>query len=113
VKLTWDQFLAPKLIELGENALMNCSGITWVDAPECAKIGTQPFSGCQITHAHLGKITTLPSTIFANSPIKSIELPACTTLNNSALLGCGFLTHVVIPNCTKIGTKAFYDTSLS
>lgn len=109
VKLTWDLFLAPKLVELGENAFMNCTGITWVDASECAKVGTQPFSGCQLTYANLGKLTALPSTVFANSPIKSIELPACTTLNSSAFMGCGSLTHVVIPNCTKISAKAFYE----
>jgi hypothetical protein len=33
----------------------------------------------------------------------------CATINSSALIGCGSLTHVTIPNCTKISAKAFYE----
>jgi hypothetical protein len=50
--------------------------------------------------------------MFNDTPLGALDLPECTTLDNSALFGRG-LTHVSLPKCTKISTKALGENNIT
>lgn len=110
--LTWELFIAPNITSFADNAFDGCGALGYIDAPRCATIGQTPFTGCSISYANFGKVTKLTSTMFNDTPLRALDLPECTTLDNSALYGRG-LTHVSLPKCTKISTKALGENNIT
>lgn len=48
---------------------------------------------------------------FAYQSVKNVNLPAVTTISNSAFISCYALENINIPNCTSIGLYAFQSCS--
>lgn len=83
-----------KVIGIGENAFMGCSGLISIEIPAgVTSIGNYAFCGC--------------------SGLTSIEIPAgVTSIGNYAFMGCSGLTSIEIPaGVTSIGDYAFYSCS--
>lgn len=110
--LKWNFFIAPNITSIADNAFEECENLGFIDAPKCATIGNTPFTSCTISYACFGKVTKLTSAMFNDTPLRVLDLPECTTLDNSALYGRG-LTHVSIPKCTKISTKALGGNNIT
>jgi hypothetical protein len=77
---------------LGQNAFQNCTSLATIDVGNVTEIGTQVFTGAQIT---------------------SIDLPSTTLIGNLAFFNCDKLASINIPVVEQINTGAFNNTALT
>ncbi|MDE6048239.1 MAG: leucine-rich repeat protein, partial [Paramuribaculum sp.] len=128
------------VVEIAENALKNCSGITDITIPNsvtsigssafygCSSladitipnsvtsIGDEAFYGCSSLTAItiLSSVTSIGKKVFYNcSGLTDITLPnSVTSIGEYAFYGCSSLTDITLPNSvTSIGEYAFYGCS--
>ena len=72
-------------------------------------MGGSAFCGCTKLEKVIGleSIKSIPSGAFCETVVKSVDLPQCTTIDDSAFSGCISLQSVDLPVCATIGGSAF------
>jgi hypothetical protein len=86
-----------------------------VTAIAAADSHTSPFYYySNLTSLSSAKIVTVVDLAFANTSLKTVSLPAATTLGAEVFDNCLLLTTIDLPLVTSIGNKAFwYCTSIT
>ena len=128
----------PLLTSIGSSAFTNCTGLKTVNFSEVTSVGSNAFSGCiSLGSVSVPKATSVSSNAFTNCPIRSLALPALTSLSNgisanygageiditkqvtissSAFSNCYNLTSLVLRSatmCSLQGTGAFSNTPIA
>ena len=99
---------------IGEYAFLNCIGLTSVTIGNgVTSIGTAAFSDCSsLTSVTIGNgVTSIGNSAFAGCSLTSVTIPdSVTSIGSSAFNRCRGLTGVTIPdNVTSIEESAFED----
>ena len=99
---------------IGDNAFLDCSGLTSVTIPDSVtSIGEYAFLNCiGLTSVTIGNgVTSIGNSAFAGCSLTSVTIPdSVTSIGSSAFNRCRGLTGVTIPdNVTSIEESAFED----
>ena len=100
---------AKKVMNIGENAFYNCTGLTDVDFAEVTTIGARAFRGCK----KLGTVNFQKATIIGVSAfhdciaLETVFIPKVQVIESSTFQGCTTLKTVDVSSATTIGASAF------
>ena len=106
-----------EVIEIGNYAFRNCSGLTSITIPgSLTSIGQQAFRNCiGLTSITIpGSVTSIGELAFSGcSGLTSITIPeSVTSIGQQAFSSCSGLTSITIPGpVTSISEWVFYDCS--
>lgn len=97
-----------------ERTFCECELLSSLTAPNLKNIGNFSFYNCKsLGNINLNNVQSVSNYAFANSVIKTADLPNCTFLGNAVFNKCDDLVSVNIPLVTKIMPEEFnYCTSL-
>ena len=97
---------------IGAYAFCNCYGITSLSIPNVTSVGTNAFQYCKnIERLDVPNLTTMGTYAFSGNAsnqmaFKSINLPKCKAIPNSAFTYCPYVTELVLPECTSVGNSS-------
>ena len=104
---------APNVSSVGAYAFYGATGLNGaLDLPLCTSVGNYAFQYCnKITALDAPNLTTLGQYAFSGNntykmAFKSINLPKCKAIPNSALTYCPYVTELVLPECTSVGNSS-------
>lgn len=86
------------------------STIKIIDLPNCSRIGDQAFRVCSsLESVNIPNCITIGYLAFdkCSAIWNGISIPVCTDIGSYAFRSC-FLDYLYAPNCSKIGSSAFY-----
>lgn len=107
---------APEVTLIDSYGLAYCSGLTKLDFPKLATVGTYAFYGCSGIQGKVifSGVTKLPTqSCYGMSNITSIDLPVCTNIADQVLRYCSKLDTIILRSptvCTLGNVNSFYNT---
>ncbi len=104
------ELILPAGSELAPYALAN-SGLTYIEASKCVRVGGYAFNGLEIEVLELSACTDIGDHAFYQSSLENIILSSCTTIGESAFKQCS-INEIYLPACLLISSEVFYESSV-
>jgi len=92
------------------SAFRGCENLVTASFPFCESMGSDVFRFCSaLTSFYAPRLTYVPSGTFLGTNLETLDLPACTRIDDYAFLSMNNLISLSLPNCETIGTQFEYN----